>query len=102
MIQLRNALNAIEPIRKICIDSDLPVLRALGEQLNPCNAVSKRISKEIVENAPVALNRGSVICPGVNAELDNLREIAFKGKDYLLGVQQREINATGIPALKIG
>lgn len=102
MIQLRNALNAIEPIRKICIDSDLPVLRALGEQLNPCNAVSKRISKEIVENAPVALNRGSVICPGVNAELDNLREIAFKGKDYLLGVQQREINATGIPSLKIG
>lgn len=102
MIQLRNALNAIEPIRKICVDSDLPVLRALGEQLNPCNAVSKRISKEIVENAPVALNRGSVICPGVNAELDNLREIAFKGKDYLLGVQQREINATGIPSLKIG
>ena len=102
MIQLRNALNAIEPIRKICIDSDLPVLRALGEQLNPCNAISKRISKEIVENAPVALNRGSVICPGVNAELDNLREIAFKGKDYLLGVQQREINATGIPSLKIG
>ena len=102
MIQLRNALNAIEPIRKICIESDLPVLRALGEQLNPCNAVSKRISKEIVENAPVALNRGSVICPGVNAELDNLREIAFKGKDYLLGVQQREINATGIPSLKIG
>lgn len=102
MIQLRNALNAIEPIRKICIDSDLPVLRALGEQLNPCNAVSKRISKEIVENAPVALNRGSVICPGVNAELDKLREIAFKGKDYLLGVQQREINATGIPSLKIG
>ena len=102
MIQLRKALNAIEPIRKICIDSDLPVLRALGEQLNPCNAVSKRISKEIVENAPVALNRGSVICPGVNAELDNLREIAFKGKDYLLGVQQREINATGIPSLKIG
>lgn len=102
MVQLRNALNAIEPIRKICIDSDLPVLRALGEQLNPCNAVSKRISKEIVENAPVALNRGSVICPGVNAELDNLREIAFKGKDYLLGVQQREINATGIPSLKIG
>ena len=102
MIQLRNALNAIEPIRKICIDSDLPVLRALGEQLNPCNAVSKRISKEIVENAPVALNRGSVICPGVNAELDNLREIAYKGKDYLLGVQQREINATGIPSLKIG
>lgn len=102
MIQLRNALNAIEPIRKICIESDLPVLRALGEQLNPCNAVSKRITKEIVENAPVALNRGSVICPGVNAELDNLREIAFKGKDYLLGVQQREINATGIPSLKIG
>lgn len=102
MIQLKNALLAIEPIRKTCIDSDLPVLRALGEQLNSCEAVSKRIAKEIVENAPIAVNRGSVIKPGVDSELDNLREIAYKGKDYLLGVQQRESTATGIPSLKIG
>ncbi len=102
MIQLKNALLAIEPVRQICLNADLPVLHALGEQLNSCEAVSKRISNEIVEDAPIAVNRGSVIRPGVNAELDELRDIAFKGKDYLIGVQQREIAATGIPSLKIG
>lgn len=102
MIQLKNALIAIEPIKQMCLAADLPVLRAVGEQLNSCEAVSKRIAKEIVEDAPIAVNRGTVIRPGVNAELDELRDIAYKGKDYLLGVQQREIAATGIPSLKIG
>ncbi|MGN1173096.1 MAG: DNA mismatch repair protein MutS [Muribaculaceae bacterium] len=102
MIQLKNALIAIEPIKQMCVAADQPVLRAVGEQLNSCEAVSKRIAKEIVEDAPIAVNRGTVIRPGVNAELDELRDIAYKGKDYLLGVQQREIAATGIPSLKIG
>ncbi|MGM9842944.1 MAG: DNA mismatch repair protein MutS, partial [Muribaculaceae bacterium] len=102
MIQLKNALIAIEPIKQMCLAADLSVLRAVGEQLNSCEAVSKRIAKEIVEDAPIAVNRGTVIRPGVNAELDELRDIAYKGKDYLLGVQQREIAATGIPSLKIG
>lgn len=102
MIQLKNALLAIEPVKQICLAADLPTLHALGEQLNSCEAVSRRIANEIVEDAPIAVNKGTVIRPGVNAELDELRDIAYKGKDYLLEIQQRESAATGIPSLKIG
>lgn len=102
MVQLRNALTAIGPIRDICLRADLPALRAIGEQLNPCQEVRDRISREIVDDPPAAVNRGTVIRQGVNSELDTLRDISFKGKDYLRAIQQREVEATGISSLKIG
>ena len=102
MVQLRNALTAIEPIKDLCSNADLDALRAIGEQLNPCAIIRDRIAREIVDDAPSALNRGTVIKDGVDAELDELREIAFQGKDYLMKIQMRESEATGIPSLKIG
>lgn len=102
MVQLRNALTAIEPIKALCSNADLDALRAIGEQLNPCTMIRDRIAREIVDDAPSALNRGTVIKDGVDAELDELREIAFEGKDYLMKIQMRESEATGIPSLKIG
>ncbi len=102
VVQLRNALNVMEPLKKLCCDADLEALHSIGEQLNPCSLIRDRIAREIVDDAPIALNRGAVIKDGVDAELDELREIAFKGKDYLLKIQAREIEATGISSLKIG
>ncbi len=102
VVQLRNALNVMEPLKKLCCDADLEALRSIGEQLNPCSLIRDRIAREIVDDAPIALNRGAVIKDGVDAELDELREIAFKGKDYLLKIQAREIEAIGISSLKIG
>ena len=102
MLQLRNALRAIEPIRELCISSEQAALKSIGEQLNPCETIRDRIGREIREDAPIAVNRGEVIADGVNAELDELRHIAYQGKDYLLSIQQREIAATGISSLKIG
>lgn len=102
VVQLRNALTAIEPIKKICTQAGQEALTSFGEQLNPCTLIRDRIAREIVDDAPTALNRGTVIREGVDAELDELREIAFKGKDYLMRIQAREQEATGIPSLKIG
>ena len=101
VVQLRNALTAVEPIKALCCNADLDALRAIGEQLNPCALIRDRIAREVVDDAPSALNRGTVIKDGVDPELDELREIAFQGKDYLLKIQMREIEATGIPSLKI-
>lgn len=102
VVQLRNALTAVVPIKGLCSGADLDALRAIGEQLNPCTVIRDRIAREIVDDAPSALNRGTVIKDGVDAELDELREIAFQGKDYLVKIQMRESEATGIPSLKIG
>ena len=102
VVQLRNALTAVEPIKGLCSGADLDALRAIGEQLNPCTVIRDRIAREIVDDAPSVLNRGTVIKDGVDAELDELREIAFQGKDYLVKIQMRESEATGIPSLKIG
>ncbi len=101
VVQLRSALEAIEPVGKICCDSAEPTLAGYGEQLNPCAGIRERIAREIVDDAPVSVQKGAVMRPGVNAELDDLRHIAYQGKDYLLQIQQREIAATGIPSLKI-
>ena len=101
VVQLRNALTAVEPIKALCCNADLDALRAIGEQLNPCALIRDRIAREVVDDAPSALNRGTVIKDGVDPELDELREIAFQGKDYLMKIQMREIEATGIPSLKI-
>jgi len=101
VMQLKVALKAIEPIREAFITSDEPSLKAIGEKLNPCPVVSKRIEEEVQPDPPMLLNRGSVIREGINEDLDKLRKIAYSGKDYLLKIQQREIDATGITSLKI-
>lgn len=102
VVQLKTALTAVEPIKSLCSDAELDALRAIGEQLNPCRSMRDKIEREIVNDAPSALARGNVIADGVDAELDELREIAFKGKDYLMKIQAREVDATGITSLKIG
>ncbi|MDE6540662.1 MAG: DNA mismatch repair protein MutS, partial [Muribaculaceae bacterium] len=103
MLQLRAALQAIGPMRALCENSGLEALQAIGRQLNDCAAVAERIGREINEDAPAALNRGGdIIRAGVDAELDRLREIAHGGKRYLLEIQARESEATGIGSLKIG
>ena len=102
VVQLRNSLTAVEPIKHLCSESGQDALCTIGEQLNPCALIRDRIAREIVDDAPVAVNRGTVIRLGVDAELDELRDIAYQGKDYLLKVQAREIEATGISSLKIG
>lgn len=102
VVQMRHALGAIEPVKLMLEQADCPTLRTLGEQLNPCAAIRSRIEKGIVDDAPNQLNRGNVVRQGVNAELDELREMAYQGKDYLMRVQRRESEATGITSLKIG
>ena len=102
MVQLMQALKAIEPIRNICLQTDSESLRQVGEQLDACIPLRDRIEKEIKPSPPLAVNKGSVISDGVCEELDELRRIAYSGKDYLLQIQQREIDATGIQSLKIG
>ena len=101
VVQLKVALQAIEPIKKICEDSDDESLQYFGKQLDPCSAIRDRIGKEISPDPPVLINKGGVIAEGVNSELDELRRLAYSGKDYLLKVQQREIERTGISSLKI-
>ncbi len=101
MVQMKNALNAIAPVKAYCEEADNAVLRSFGEQLNACGSVRDRIERELNPDAPNATNRGNVIRPGVDDELDSLREIAFSGKDYLLKIQQRESELTGIPSLKV-
>ncbi|MFZ4784758.1 MAG: DNA mismatch repair protein MutS [Flavobacteriales bacterium] len=101
MQQIRRALDAIAPIRERCIQSGHAELIALGNQLNPCADLASRILREIHSDPPIALNKGAVIADGVNADLDELRGLAFKGKDYLNQIQERESERTGIPSLKI-
>ncbi len=101
LVQLKNALSAIAPIKELCVNADNDVLRHLGEQLNPCMSIRERIEKEINPDASNAANRGNIIRDGVNAELDELRSISFSGKDYLVKMQQAESERTGIPSLKI-
>jgi len=101
VVQLKVALNAIEPIQKAFLASDEMSLKEIGEKLNSCPIIRTRIEKELYPDPPAMLNKGNVINKGVNEELDKLREIAFSGKDYLLQIQQREIDVTGISSLKI-
>ena len=102
VVQLKTALMAIVPIKKIFAESDNEQLRDIAERLDPCAELSGRIGNEIEQNPPVLVNKGGVIRDGFNAELDELRKIAYSGKDYLLQIQQREIDETGIASLKIG
>lgn len=101
VVQLKVALQAIEPIKEACQQADNPSLNRIGEQLNLCISIRDRIEKEINNDPPLLINKGGVIKDGVNPELDELRQIAYSGKDYLLQIQQRESELTGIPSLKI-
>ena len=102
LVALKVALQAIEPIKAACQEADNASLNRIGEQLNPCQSVRDRIEREINNDAPLLVNKGGVIKNGVSEELDELRRIAYSGKDYLLQIQQRESEQTGIPSLKIG
>ncbi len=101
VVQLKVALSALEPVKEACMNSGEPTLCRIGEQINLCQLIRDRIEKEINNDPPSLINKGGVIANGVNPELDELRSIAYSGKDYLLQVQQREIERTGIPSLKI-
>ncbi len=101
MVQIKHALRAVELIKKGCEEAENATLKSVGEQLNPCITIRDRIENEIVSDPPAQINKGNVICEGVNEELDELRGIAFSGKDYLNNLVQREIERTGIPSLKI-
>ena len=101
VVALKVALQAIEPIKEACMEADNASLNHIGEQLNICQSIRDRIAKEINNDPPLLINKGGVIKSGVNAELDDLRNIAYSGKDYLLHIQQRESELIGIPSLKI-
>lgn len=101
MLQLKRALEAVSQVKALCAKVQGP-LASLAEKMNPCMSLAERIGREIKEEPPVKVEKGGVIADGVNAELDELRSMAGSGKDFLLGLQQRESEATGIPSLKIG
>ncbi len=102
VVALKVALQAIEPIKAACMEADNASLNHIGEQLNICQSIRDRIEREIDNDPPLLINKGGVIKSGVSAELDELRRIAYSGKDYLLQIQQRESELTEIPSLKIG
>lgn len=102
LLQVRNALTAIVPLKRQCMSSGQPQLAAIGEQLNPCEQICARISRELCDDAGAASAHGEIIAKGVNEELDQLRSMAYEGKDFLAKLQAREIEATGIGSLKIG
>lgn len=101
VVQLKIALQAIEPIKSQCSLSENETLRKIGDQLNICNVISEKIEKEISNDPPVMLNRGGTIKQGVDSDLDELRQMAYSGKDFLQKIQERESELTGIPSLKI-
>jgi DNA mismatch repair protein MutS len=101
VVQLKNALTAIKPVKDLCYKSKETGLRKIGEQLNPCTSIRDRIEKEMQTDPPNLLNKGNVIARGVSKELDELRDILHSGKDFLVQMQQRESKRTGIPSLKV-
>lgn len=101
LVQLKRALNLIESIKEETSKCDNHSLQKIADQLNPCLVMRDRLQNELNEEAPVLLHKGNVISKGVNAELDELRAIAFSGKDYLLQIQLREVERTGISSLKV-
>ena len=102
MVQLKTALEAIQPIKTACLYAKNDALKRVGERLNLCESMRERIAHEIEPEAPQLVNKGGVIRDGVNEELDRLRQVAYHGKDYLMKIQEREQQETGIQSLKIG
>ena len=102
VVALKTALQTLAPVKTACEHAQNDALRRVGEQMNVCGNLADRIERVVESDAPQLLNKGGVIRHGVNAELDELRQIAYSGKDYLLKIQQREVEQTGISSLKIG
>ena len=102
VVQLKNALTAIQPVKTACLYAKSDTLKRIGEQLNLCESLRDRIEKEIQSDPPQLVNKGNVIALGYNQELDDLRSIRDNGKQYLLEIQEKEIAQTGITSLKIG
>lgn len=101
IVQLKKALNAIESLKALCISSGCQPLVKIGEQLNPCKTLSDRIEHDVNNDPSLMINRGNIIAKGVSDELDELRKIQYSGKDYLLELQNRESQRTGISSLKV-
>ncbi|MDF2518778.1 MAG: mismatch repair protein MutS [Sphingobacterium sp.] len=101
IVQLKRALYAIEKLKELTDRKDAQSLAVISDQLDACAAIREQIEQQIQAEPPVAINKGNVIAAGVDAELDRLRKISFGGKDYLLEIQKREAELTGIPSLKI-
>ncbi len=101
LLQLKRALQAIAPVKQMLLNSRSPELLKFGNQIDPCEFLFEKIERELKEDAPMLIHQGGIIKEKVNAELDELRAIAFSGKDYLLQIQKREIERTGINSLKI-
>jgi DNA mismatch repair protein MutS len=101
VVQVKHALNAIIPIKQACAAVENVALNRFSEQLNPCDLIREKIQKEIISDPPTAINKGRVIANGISQELDDLREIAYSGKDFLAKIQKRESERCGIPSLKI-
>ena len=101
IVQLKTALTALKPVKKLCKDSREKALKKIAEQLNPCESIRNRIEKEILPEPSSQLSKGNVIAEGVSKELDELRYIMNSGKDFLVEIQQRESERTGIPSLKV-
>jgi len=102
VMQLKRSLDAMIPMKEKCAASECLELQKIADQINPCELLRERIGKELVADAPVQLLKGNVIARGVAGELDELRDMVRSGKDYILGIQKREAERTGIPSLKIG
>lgn len=100
--QIGKALQALRPIKELCLQSDNPHLKRWGEQINLCESITERISQQLCADPAAAIGKGDVIAAAVSADLDELRHLQHSGKEYLLEIQQREIERTGIPSLKIG
>ncbi len=102
LLQLFRALEAVATIKALCAEEKSDAFQQFADQLNPCNVLAKRLISELKDDPPALVNKGSVIQDGISEELDELRKIAYSGKDYLVGIQQRESKRTGITSLKIG
>ena len=102
VVQLKTALQALVPVRRACLEADNAVLRRIGDQMGLCEGLRDRIEREVNDDSPQLVSKGGVIKNGVSSELDELRDIAYSGKDYLLKIQERETELTGISSLKIG
>ncbi len=102
VIQLKNALAAIVPVKNSCQQSDDKNLKQIGRELNPCSGIKEKITQQINPEPPAAVNKGNVICKGVSEQLDELRHIRISSKDYLQEMQQKQAKLTGIASLKIG
>ena len=102
IVQLKIALQSVEQIKAACLQTENDMLRHIGQMFHPCTDICERIAREIAPDPPLLINKGNVIANGVNAELDELRSIAYGGKNYLLQLQQKEAERTGINSLKIG